>query len=156
MAALRDGGRLNGRGAGPLSSRERCCVVRVLAEKKQHDTKILAMLALPRPTTSQRAEQTVVTTTSGYRSVTTVHVGHIVHKATAVTRVGWAAQEWFSESSESGTVVLGNHQISVRLPRIMTNSLSSVIALTLWQLWRACIGLIACLAPNRLICYNNF
>jgi hypothetical protein len=64
---------------------------------------------LPRP-----PEQNVITTTSGYWSVTTVHVGHIVHKATAVTRVGRAAQKWFPESSGSGTVVLGNHQISVR------------------------------------------
>jgi hypothetical protein len=64
---------------------------------------------LPRP-----PEQNVFTTTSGYGSVTTVHVGHIVHKATAVTRVGWAAQKWFSESSGSGTVVLGHQPISVR------------------------------------------
>lgn len=69
MAALRDGGRLNGRGAGFFSSRERCCAVRVLAEKTQRDSKTLAMLALPRLTTSQRAEQNVITTTSGYGSV---------------------------------------------------------------------------------------
>lgn len=56
-AALRGGGRLNGRGAGFFSSRERCCAVRVLAEKTQRETKTLAMLALPRPTTSQHAEQ---------------------------------------------------------------------------------------------------
>ena len=35
-------------------------------------------------------------------------------KATAVTRVGTAAWKWFSESSRSGTVVLGNHPYSVR------------------------------------------
>ena len=45
---------------------------------------------------------------------TTVQDGHKVPKATAVTRVGSAAQQWFSESSGSGTVVLGNQPISVR------------------------------------------
>jgi hypothetical protein len=105
---------LNGRGAGFISSRERCCAVRVLAEKTQRDTKTWQYSPcqgqqLPRP-----AEQTVVTTTNGYGSITTVHVGHIVHKATAVSRVGWAAQKWFSESSGSGPMVLGNQPISVR------------------------------------------
>jgi hypothetical protein len=45
--------------------------------------------------------------------ITTVQDGHIVPKATAVTRVGSAAQQWFSESSGSGIVVLGNQPISV-------------------------------------------
>jgi len=36
-----------------------------------------------------------------------------VPKATAVTRVDSAAQQWFSESGGSGTVVLGNQPISV-------------------------------------------
>ena len=114
MAALSGGGRLNGRGAGFFSSRERCCAVRVLAEKTQRETKNLAILALPGQTTSQapRAERSYDYKWIWVRS--TVHVGHIVHKATAVTRVGWAAQKWFPESSGSGTVALGNHQISVR------------------------------------------
>ena len=46
--------------------------------------------------------------------ITTVQGGHKVPKATAVTRVGSAAQQWFSESSGSGIVVLGNQPISVR------------------------------------------
>jgi len=35
-------------------------------------------------------------------------------KASAVTRVGFAAWKWFSESGRRGTVVLGNHPYSVR------------------------------------------
>ena len=113
MAALSGGGRLNGRGAGLVSSGEWCCAVRFLSEKTQRDSKTLAMLALPGPTTSQapRAERSYDYKWIWVRS--TVHAGHIVHKATAVTRVDWAAQKWFPESSGSSTVVLGNHQISV-------------------------------------------
>ena len=88
--------------------------MRVLAEKTQRDTKTLAMLALPGPITSQarRADR-------GYDykwisvPITTVQDGHIVPKATAVTRVDSATQQWFSESSGSGIVVLGNQPISV-------------------------------------------
>jgi hypothetical protein len=72
------------------------------------------MLALPGPITSQarRADR-------GYDykwisvPITTVQDGHIVPKATAVTRVDSATQQWFSESNGSGIVVLGNQPISV-------------------------------------------
>ena len=46
--------------------------------------------------------------------ITTILDGRIVPKATAATRVCSTAQQWFSESSRSGIVVLGNQQISVR------------------------------------------
>ena len=88
--------------------------MRVLAEKTQRDTKTLAMLALPGPTTSQARRADRI---DDYKWIsgpmTTVQDGHIVPKATAVTRVDSAAQQWFSESSGSGTVVLGNQPISV-------------------------------------------
>ena len=78
--------------------------MRVLVEKTQRDTKTLAMLALPGPTTSQARRADRI---DDYKwisgPITTVKDGRIVHKATAVPRVGSAAQQWFSESS--GTVL---------------------------------------------------
>ena len=77
--------------------------------------KTFVLLALPGPTTSQgrRADHRY-----GYKwksgPITTVHDGRIVPTAAAVTRVGSAAQKWFSESSRSGIAVLGNQPISVR------------------------------------------
>ena len=88
--------------------------MRVLVEKTQRDTKTLAMLALPEPTTSQARRADRI---DDYKwisgPITTVQDGHIVPKATAVTRVDSATQQWFSESSGSGIVVLGNQPISV-------------------------------------------
>ena len=83
--------------------------MRVIAEKTQVDVKTLAMLALQGPTTSQARRADRI---DDYKwisgPITTVHDGHIVQKSTAATRVGSAAKQWFSESSGSGTVVLGN------------------------------------------------
>ena len=90
--------------------------MRVLAEKTQRDTKTLAMLALPGPTTSQARRADRIDDYKWISSpITTVHDGHIVPKATAATRVGSTAKQWFSESIGSGIVVLGNQPISVRL-----------------------------------------
>ena len=79
---------------------QECGVVRVLAEKTQRDTKTLAMLALPGSTTSEARRADRI---DDYKwisgPITTVHDGHIAHKATAVPRVGSASQQWFSESS---------------------------------------------------------
>ena len=49
--------------------------------------------------------------------ITTVRHEHMPAKASAVTRVGFAAWKWFSESGRRGTVVLGNHPYSVRLQK---------------------------------------
>jgi hypothetical protein len=72
------------------------------------------MLALPESTTSQARRADRI---DDYKwisgPITTVHDGHIVQKATAATRVGSAAKQWFSESSGNGIVVLGNQPISV-------------------------------------------
>ena len=73
---------------------QECGVVRVLAEKTQRDTKTLAMLALPGPTTSQARRADRI---DDYKwisgPITTVHDGHVVQKATAATRVGSAAKQ---------------------------------------------------------------
>ena len=77
--------------------------MRVLAEKTQRDTKALAMLALPGPTTSQarRADRSYdYKWISG--PITTVHSGHIVPIGTAVTRVSSAEMNWFLEGSGRG------------------------------------------------------
>ena len=84
--------------------------------------KTLALLAFPWPTTSQarRADHRYgCKWISG--PITTVHDGRRVPKATAVTRVGSALQKWFSVSSRSGIVVLGNQSISVDGSELQAN-----------------------------------
>ena len=77
--------------------------------------KTLVLLALPGPTTSQARRADHRYSNKWISSlITTVHDGRIAPKATAATRVGSAEQTWFSESSGSGIVVLGNQPISVR------------------------------------------
>ena len=45
--------------------------------------------------------------------ITTVRREHILPKSPAVARVGFIAWKWFTESTRSGAVVLGNHPCSV-------------------------------------------
>jgi len=90
-------------------------IITVLGSPTQRYTHSLGKACLPGPAAFSAR---TVDRSTGYKwitsPVTTVRFEHILPKSLTVAKVCLTAWKWFTESSRSGAVVLGNHPYSVK------------------------------------------